>query len=90
MRKEKTMYRIDFMNCEEDLEIEVSGDYQPKEAMTWHYPGCDEDYEVCEVTVVETGAEICLLPEAEKEVIELVLEEIKEEAEYNKYGYLMN
>lgn len=78
----------------DDIELEVSGDYQPYEPQEWGYhggyPGCSEGYEVGEVLIAETGAEVCLIGDAEVDIQTEILEQIHEEQGYAKYGYLMD
>ena len=63
------MYTLCFSNGDndDDLEIEVEGDYQPEEPMEWGYsggyPGCPEQFEITEIRIKDTQAEICLLDE---------------------------
>jgi len=82
-------FELDWSNCHEDLKIKVYGDYQPYEERTWHYPGCDEHYELEEVIVAETGARISLLGDSEEEIRIMIIEKIHEEKDYAKYGYMM-
>jgi hypothetical protein len=75
------MVRLDFDNGYQEFEIDVEFDYQPYEPATWSewdggYPGCSEGVDICLVTMVDTGSEICLLNEDEVE--EQVLDEIHE------------
>jgi signal recognition particle subunit SEC65 len=66
---------------DEEIKIEVEYDYQPFESMTWDYPGCPEQATIYSVIIAETGQEICLLPDVEKEISEKILE-ILHEGEY--------
>ena len=77
-----------------DIKLEVDGDYQPYEPQEWGYhggyPGCPEGFEVCEVLIAETGAEVCLIGYAEEEIQDEILSQIHEDQDYAKYGYLMD
>ena len=42
----------------DDVEVEISFDYQPSEVATRYYPGCDESVELCSVTTVLTRVEL--------------------------------
>lgn len=63
---------------DEEIQIEVEYDYQPFEHMTRDYPGCPEEATIFSTTIIETGEEICLMPETEKELSKKILEIINE------------
>lgn len=67
----------------EEIELHVEGYYNPYEAPTYTYPGVTESYEIEEVTVVETGAEVCLLDEDDIECE--ILDKIHEGQEVDDY-----
>ena len=83
------MYNTYIENVDEEFEIEVSYDYQPYEQMTRHYPGCSESVDINEVRIVD-GPEICLMKNEESLIEEEILENIAEESNYNKYGYMLD
>jgi hypothetical protein len=78
----------------EDTDIEVEFEYDSFEPMTRHYPGSSESVAIGTVTIMETGSEICLLPKFEKELSNIILDEINEAQDedeaYHKYGYLLD
>lgn len=57
----------------DEIALEVYYDFQPEEKMTWDYPGCPADAEVCEVLIAGTSIEVCLMPEEEETVVENIL-----------------
>ena len=75
------LYVTQIENVDEEIKIEVEYDYQPMEHMTRHYPGCDEDVELCCVTVIDTGAEIRLLAGAEGAMVEEILQDVHDRQE---------
>jgi len=89
MAQEEILY---IENVDEEIEIEVSFDFNPPEKMTRHYPGSDASCEICEVVRTDNGAELFLLPEEqerlEEVLLEKTLEKLEEQAEYKKYGYM--
>ncbi len=58
---------------EDEIEVEISFDFQPDEPMTRHYPGCSASLDIYEVKLVETGAEICFLKDFESSMEEELL-----------------
>ena len=60
---------------EDEIEVEIAFDFQPEEQRTWDYPGCDASLDIYEVTVVETGSEICLLPKVQELMEEEILDD---------------
>ena len=87
------MYKTYLDNGYDEVEVEVEFDYQPYEPSSWGfnggYPGCDEAVDICEVKVVETQAELCLLKNAEYQMREEVMDFVHDEQEYSQYGYMM-
>ena len=85
--------KLHIENVDEEIEIEVSFDYQPEENQTRDYPGCSADVEINEVIVVDSGAEICLLPKELERISEDLLiqtqENMVETKQYKRYGYMM-
>ena len=77
----------------EEIEVEVSFDYQPAEAMTWDYPGCNESVEIYEVKRVDNGAELFIIDnDLEIEFCEKILDELHTEAderEIDRYEWRM-
>lgn len=69
---------IYFQNGFDDVTLDVEFDYQPYEAMTRDYPGCPEAVDIYSVILEDTGSEVCLLPDAEVEVEEKILDNIHE------------
>jgi hypothetical protein len=63
---------------EDEIEIEVFFDFQPYEAVTHDYPGCDASCDIYEVVIVNTDAEICLLKDIESTIEEEILCEYEE------------
>jgi hypothetical protein len=84
------MYKTYIENGMDEIEIKCDFDYEPYEAMTRHQPPSDEAVYITEINMVETGAEICLLPKAETEVEESLLDWIHDEQEYAAYGYMLD
>ena len=88
------MFETTLDNGYDEVEVEIDFDYQPYEPQEWGYhggyPGCPEGAEICEVKVVDTQAELCILPQFEMEFVEQILEHVHEEQAYAKYGYLMD
>lgn len=80
-------------NYEEEIEIEVSFDFQPYEPMTRHYPGCDASCDIYEVVRADNGTELCLLPKEqerfEEELCDRAEENRREAISYRKYGYML-
>ena len=72
-------------NVEDEIEIEVAFDFQPPERMTRHYPGCDASADIYEVIIVETGAEICLLPKEQERMEEELLDDYYENQKEGRY-----
>ena len=56
----------------EEIELEIDGEYVPYEQRTWEYEGQDEDFIINSVFVSETGAEVCLLGDVEKSILERI------------------
>lgn len=86
------MYKTTIENCDIEIDIGIEFDYQPYEPMERHYPGCPESVEINYVSLLDENgkevSEICLLNESEFE--ETILEWVAEEADYEKYGYMMD
>jgi hypothetical protein len=80
-------------NAEEEIEIEVEFDYEPDEAMTRDYPGATASASIYEVTNLENGSEICLLPKVQEQIEEDLVEKGRENEEerrqYKRYGYML-
>ncbi len=80
-------------NCEEEIEIEVDFDYDPDEAQTWNYPGASASACIYEVTNLQNGSEICLLPKEqeklEEDLVEMEREKAEERNQYKRYGYML-
>ena len=67
---------------DEEIEVEVEFDYEPSEAMTRHYPGCDESVSIYEIKRVDNGAELFLIDnDLEVELSEKILDELHQEAD---------
>jgi hypothetical protein len=64
---------------EDEIEVNIYFDFQPYEAQTWDYPGCDASADIYEVIVCETGAEVCLLKDEEERIRVELLEAYEEE-----------
>lgn len=81
-------------NVDEEIEIEICFDYQPEEKQTWDYPGCSAGVEINEVTRVDNGAELCLLPREQESIEEQLVIQSEENREahnqYKRYGYLLD
>lgn len=81
-------------NVDEEIEIEVYFDFQPEERMTRHYPGCDPSVEICEVIRADNGVELCLLPDEQERIEEILVEKAEENRQeqiaYRKYGYMLD
>lgn len=58
---------------EDELEVDIFFDFQPEERTTYDYPGCDAAVDICEVILVESGAEICFLKDIESSMEEEIL-----------------
>lgn len=85
-----TMFKTTLENGMDDLEIQVTDyDYEPYEPMERHYPGASECVHINMVEIVGIS-EICLLPKTEEKLEEELLEHIREEQDYAKYGYMLN
>ena len=69
-------FKTTIENGMDELEIDVDADYEPYEESTRHYPGCSESICINEVTQVDSGAEICLLPKAEDTLEETIIDMI--------------
>lgn len=90
-------------NCIHELGIRCYFDYTPYEPATRHYPGCYSEANIYETKLLaifdENGiekeildAEICLLPDAQKQAEEEILELIDEDnqnawVDYAEYAY---
>ena len=78
-------------NGQDEIDIEIEFDYQPAEAMTRHYPGCDEDLDFCGFTMIETGAEIEIIDDDLLDQLRVaILEYRAEQNEMAQYGYLLD
>ena len=80
-------------NVDEEIEIEVEFDYEPDEEKSWDYPGATASAYICEVTNLENGSEICLLPKEQERIEEWLVEKVRENEEerrqYKRYGYML-
>jgi hypothetical protein len=74
-------------NGMDEIEIDVDADYEPFEESTRHYPGCVESVDICEVRMVESGSEICLLPKTKDEMKEIILDMIHDMQEMASIAY---
>lgn len=85
--------KLHIENGQDEIHIEVEFDYEPEEAKSWDYPGATASAYICEVTRVDNGAEICLLPKEKDRIEEILLDNESEKAEekrqYKKYGYML-
>lgn len=77
-------------NCEEEIEIEVHFDYDRAEPLVGIM---SDSASIYEVRRADNDAEICLLPnvqrELEDEICELAEEYRQEQIAYRKYGYML-
>ena len=56
-------------------EIQVIGDYQPSERQTHDYPGCPEQFEICELTIGDVDV-MELLEDKWDKIVEAVIEQL--------------
>ncbi len=68
---------------EDEIDIEVSFDYEPEEESGVYSAGQSENVDIYQVLIADTDVEICLLPE----VRELMEEEILCDAHENRKYY---
>jgi hypothetical protein len=90
-------YETTIENGIHEIDIEIEFDYQPYESMTRHYPGCNEDAEICGITLLAVDGEMVELSEIEiidDDLLESlriqILEYVAEESEMAQYGYLLD
>jgi hypothetical protein len=82
-------YKTHIENVDNEIEIEIFFDYQPYESMTRHSPPVPESVDICEVLIVDTNIELCLLKDVEGLMEEEIMEYRQEELNaYDGYGYL--
>ena len=79
---------IEHENTDEEIELCVYYDYQPKEKSNSTYPGSDAEVEINEVVINESNVEVCLMPDFEESVMENILEKEFECKSYKAYGYM--
>lgn len=86
--------KLHIENGQDEIHIEVEFDYEPDEAMTRDYPGATADASIYEVTNLDNGSEICLLPKEQERIEEILVERGRENAEehnqYKRYGYMLD